>query len=69
MAGGLFVFTCNRDAHAQIGQLSDFISPTIVAMWNLRWQVRGFVSEHPEATQSEVSLRFSLGEEDEEQRD
>lgn len=58
---GNFVYQCARDAHAQITQLSDFVSPTIVAMWNLRWQVRGFVAEHPDAKQSDLVARFALG--------
>lgn len=56
-----FVYRCASDAHAQITQLSDFISPTIVAMWNLRWQVRGFVAEHPEVKQTDLVARFALG--------
>lgn len=59
--GGAFVYGCSRDAHAQITQLSDFISPTIVAMWNLRWQVQGFVAAYPEAKQSDIVQRFALG--------
>ncbi len=59
--GGAFVYGCSRDAHAQITQLSDFISPTIVAMWNLRWQVQGFVAAYPEAKQSDIFQRFALG--------
>ena len=59
--GGLFVYSSARDAHEQITRLSDFISPTIIAMWNLRWQVQGFVSAHPEASQSDLVSRFALG--------
>jgi hypothetical protein len=58
---GSFVYGCSRDAHAQITQLSDFISPTIVAMWNLRWQVQGFVAAFPEAKQADIVQRFALG--------
>jgi hypothetical protein len=59
--GGLFVHKCSRDAHEQLTRLSDFISPTIVAMWNLRWQVQGFVTVRPTATQQELVQRFALG--------
>lgn len=58
---GSFVYGCSRDAHAQITQLSDFISPTIVAMWNLRWQVSGFLAAYPEAKQADLVQRFALG--------
>lgn len=59
--GGLFVHKCARDAHEQLTRLSDFISPTIVAMWNLRWQVQGFVKVRPQTTQEELVQRFALG--------
>ena len=58
---GLFVHKCARDAHEQITHLSDFVSPTIVAMWNLRWQVQGFLGAYPGATQQEIVQRFALG--------
>jgi hypothetical protein len=59
--GSLFVYKCARDAHEQITRLWDFMSPTIVAMWNLRWQVQGFLTVRPEATQEELVQRFALG--------
>jgi hypothetical protein len=57
----LFVHKCARDAHEQITRLSDFISPTIVAMWNLRWQVQGFLGAYPNAKQEDIVQRFALG--------
>jgi hypothetical protein len=59
--GGLFVYKCAQDAHEQITRLSDFVSPTVVAMWNLRWQVNGFLSAYPEASQEDLVARFALG--------
>jgi hypothetical protein len=59
--GGLYVYKCARDAHEQITRLSDFVSPTIVAMWNLRWQVQGFLGAMPRATQEDIVQRFALG--------
>jgi hypothetical protein len=59
--GGLFVYKCARDAHEQLTRLWDFMSPTIVAMWNLRWQVQGFLSVRPTSTQQELVQRFALG--------
>src|SRR5208282_708264 len=58
---GLFVHKSARDAHEQITRLSDFISPTIVAMWNLRWQVQGFLKVRPGTTQDELVQRFASG--------
>lgn len=60
---GLFVHKSARDAHEQITRLWDFMSPTIVAMWNLRWQVQGFLKVKPDATQDELKQRFALGSE------
>lgn len=59
--GGLFVYKCAQDAHEQITRLSDFVSPTVVAMWNLRWQVNGFLNAYPEASQEDLVARFALG--------
>jgi hypothetical protein len=59
--GSLFVHKCARDAHEQITRLWDFMSPTIVAMWNLRWQVQGFMHAKPDATQNDLVQRFALG--------
>ncbi len=49
---------------AAIGRLStlfDFAWPTAAALWNLRWQVRGFVDEVPTATQEDLVGRFTAG--------
>lgn len=59
--GGLFVYKCAQDAHEQITRLSDFVSPTVVAMWNLRWQVNGFLDAYPRASQEDLVARFALG--------
>lgn len=59
--GGLFVHKCARDAHEQITRLSDFISPTVAAMWNFRWQVQGFIHVHPDVTQPQLVDRFAFG--------
>lgn len=59
--GGVFVHRCAQDAHEQITRLFDFMSPTIVAMWNLRWQVQGFLTAVPDATQQDIVKRFALG--------
>jgi hypothetical protein len=39
----------------------DFINPTAAAMWNLRWQVKGYVEEQPDVTIKELHGRFVTG--------
>ncbi|WP_139177191.1 hypothetical protein [Geodermatophilus siccatus] len=39
----------------------DFINPTAAAMWNLRWQVKGYVEEQPAVTIEELHGRFVAG--------
>ena len=51
-------FPCSRVAEDQLNGLFDFVWPTAVAMWNLRWQLKGFLSEHPDAGQIELCHRF-----------
>ena len=57
----VFVHASARDAHRQITQLSDFVSPTIVAMWNLRWQVAEYLQIRPGASQADLAARFASG--------
>ncbi|MFI8322042.1 hypothetical protein [Streptomyces sp. NPDC085529] len=42
-------------------QLFDFIHTSSAALWNLRWQVQGFVAVTPKATDRELSGRFTSG--------
>jgi hypothetical protein len=42
-------------------QLFDFAHTSSAALWNLRWQVQGFVGVHTAATESELSGRFAIG--------
>lgn len=60
---GRYVFGCARDAHFEITRIFDFIQPTIVALWNLRWQVQGFLSQVPAASSHDLANRFALGSE------
>jgi hypothetical protein len=57
---GRYVFRCAEDAHRQITHLFDFVGPTAIALWNLRWQVQGFLRQVPDATSSDLSNRFAL---------
>lgn len=56
-----FAFKETNDAAAEITRLFDFIWPTATALWNLRWQVAGFLSAVPDATYREVAARFVEG--------
>lgn len=42
-------------------RLVAYTTSSAAALWNMRWQVRGFVAENPDATEAEVFGRFSAG--------
>jgi hypothetical protein len=56
-------FTATQDALDQITELYNFIWPTISAMWNFRWQIKGFVNEVGEenVTDQDLLKRFDWG--------
>jgi hypothetical protein len=54
-------FTPSRGTLDELTQLFDFVWPTAAAMWNLRWQVRGFLDATPHATQDDLVARFVRG--------
>src|SRR6202035_4288104 len=54
-------FTESRNFAARNQQLFDFIHTSSVALWNLRWQVQGFVGARPDASADELSGRFASG--------
>lgn len=56
-----FVFQETTDAASEITRLFDFTWPTAVALWNLRWQVDGFLKAVPDATYADVASRFVVG--------
>ena len=58
-----FAFEETDEAAAEITRLFDFVWPTAVALWNLRWQVDGFLSAVPGATYENVASRFVVGSE------
>ncbi len=41
--------------------LLSFVTPAAAALWNMRWQVNGFVGEFPEASEGDVFGRFAQG--------
>jgi hypothetical protein len=56
-----YVFQAAYDAHRELTELFDFVAPTAIALWNLRWQVQGFLKEVPNATSNDLSNRFAFG--------
>ena len=56
----LFLLTSKQIAR-RLTEIFDFVWPTATAIWNLRWQVAGFVSASTDATDSDLNNRFNLG--------
>jgi hypothetical protein len=60
MANFLF-FEASRRTFDQVTGMFDFFWPTAAAMWNLRWQVDGYLRVRPDVTPTELSNRFVVG--------
>jgi len=56
-----YVFRASRDAHKSITRLFDFVHPTAISLWNLRWQVQGYMASVPEADAKMLEARFGSG--------
>ncbi|WP_326683093.1 hypothetical protein OHB31_35630 [Streptomyces microflavus] len=56
-----FFFSASKEFGAEITRLLDFVHPATVALWNLRWQVQGFVAATGNATDDDLSERFGSG--------
>lgn len=54
-------FRVTKNSLDGITDLFDFATPTIVALWNLRWQVKGYMVVQPDATTSDLNHRFVHG--------
>ena len=54
-------FASSQEFVAQLTALYDLINPTAAAMWNLRWQVRGYLEEREHASNRELHGRFVAG--------
>ena len=57
----IYFFTATENAHRQITRLFDFIWPTATAMWDLRWQVAGYLAVAPNTTKAQLDGRFAEG--------
>jgi hypothetical protein len=51
----------SKSAAVQVTELFDFVWPTAAAMWNLRWQVDGYLRAHSTATDEQLLSRFVSG--------
>ncbi len=60
MARYLF-FDASRKTYEQVTGVFDFLWPTAAAMWNLRWQVDGYLRVRGNATVAELENRFVAG--------
>lgn len=56
-----YVFRASRDAHKSITRLYDFVHPTAISLWNLRWQVQGYLASVPAADSKMLDARFASG--------
>ena len=54
-------FSGSQEFHTQLTALYDLVNPTAAAMWNLRWQVRGYLEERKGADKRELHGRFIVG--------
>ena len=54
-------FRSSRYIFNEITTLFDFLWPTAAAMWNLRWQVNGYLQVRPDASDRELLNRFTMG--------
>lgn len=60
-AGMRFFFASSTSFQRQLTDLYDMIHPTAAAMWNLRWQVAGYVAERGPVGRGELHGRFVAG--------
>jgi hypothetical protein len=56
-----YFFTASEDASDEMAALFNFVWPTASALWNLRWQVKGFLAEAPNAPNDHLTQRFITG--------
>lgn len=54
-------FNTSKAVAQNITDLFDFIWPTASAIWNLRWQVQGFLTASPHSSDVELTNRFVHG--------
>jgi hypothetical protein len=53
--------TVSKEVARRLTDTFDFVWPTATAIWNLRWQVQGFIAVNPQTTDTELAGRFVAG--------
>jgi hypothetical protein len=56
-----YFLSTTKGAAERLTSVFDFVWPTATAIWNLRWEVTGFLAAVPEATPAALSARFVSG--------
>lgn len=54
-------FDSSKLLFSQITNMFDFAWPMVAGMWNLRWQVNGYIYANPASTVDELSEKFTKG--------
>jgi hypothetical protein len=54
-------FEASQGVTAQLSELFNFTWPTLAALWNLRWQVLGYVQTTGTVDHHELNARFVRG--------
>lgn len=57
----IYFFRPSREAAAEITSIFNFVWPTAAALWNLRWQIGGYLDAVPDATVPQLNERFVRG--------
>lgn len=53
--------TASKYSAKRLTEVFDFVWPTAAAMWNLRWQIQGYIANTPTASDAELVGRFVAG--------
>lgn len=61
MSNPAYFFEATQGVTDRLGELFDFAWPAAASMWNLRWQVQGFVAATSVATSDDLYSRFVHG--------
>jgi len=52
-------YTVTRNALQRVTETYDFAWPVTAALWNLRWQVHGYLAAVPDASEEQLRARFT----------
>ncbi|KXK11968.1 MAG: hypothetical protein UZ14_CFX002002548 [Chloroflexi bacterium OLB14] len=54
-------FETSKQIFSRITSIYDFVWPTSTALWNLRWQVKGYLDANPNASTDDLLGKFVNG--------